>query len=155
MHALRASIVDPWRVPNKSALQSVISMIDAKTWERLDAVLLQEAKERGIETGTQVRIDSTPTATDILAPSDSRLLYDGVRVLTRLLRQARGLLAELQFSDHCRAAKRRERQIGSAREPKRRRRGYWRLLALVALSLRYAAAARARVSAVTDPWTMS
>ena len=136
--------VDPWRVPKKSSLQSAISMIDPKTWERLDAVLLQEAKERGIETGTQVRIDSTTTATDILAPSDSRLLFDGVRVLTRLLRQARGLLPELQLCDHRRGAKRRERQIGSAREPKRRRRGYRRLLALVALSLRYAAAARAR-----------
>ena len=151
----RFARVDPWRVPKKSALQSVISMIDAKTWERLDGVLLREAKERGIEAGTQVRIDSTVTATDILEPSDSRLLYDGVRVLTRLLRQAQGLLPELRFSDHCRAAKRRERQIGSAREPKRRRRGYRRLLALVALSLGYAAAARERVSAVTDPWSES
>ena len=117
----RFARVDPWRVPKKSALQSAISMIDAKTWERLDGVLLREAKERGIETGTQVRIDSTTTATDILAPSDSRLLYDGVRVL----RHAQGLLPELEFSDHCRAAKRRERQIGSAREAKRRRRGLW------------------------------
>ena len=99
----RFARVDPWRVPKKSALQSVISMIDAKTWKRLDGVVLQE----------------------------------------------------LQFSDHCRAAKRRERQIGSAREPKWRRRGYRRLLALVALSLRYAAAARARVSTVTDPWVKS
>ena len=48
----RFARVDPWRVPKKSSLQSAISMIDAKTWERLDAVLLQEAKERGIETGT-------------------------------------------------------------------------------------------------------
>ena len=44
---------------------------------------------RGIESGTQVRIDSTVTETDILEPSDSRLLYDGVQVLTRLLREAR------------------------------------------------------------------
>ena len=153
--AKRFARVDPWRVPKKSALQSAISMIDAKTWERLDRVLLQEAKERGIETGSQVRIDSTVTATDILEPSDSRLLYDGVRVLTRLLRQAQGLLPELQCSDHCRAAKRRDRQIGSAREPKGRRRGYRRLLALVALTLGYAAAARARVSGVTDPWAES
>ena len=151
----RFARVDPWRVPKKSALQSAISMIDAKTWEQLDRVLLQEAKERGIETGSQVRIDSTVTATDILAPSDSRLLYDGVRVLTRLLREARELMPELEFSDHCRAAKRRDRQIGSAREPKRRRRGYQRLLALVALSLGYAAAARALVGAVTDPWAES
>ena len=151
----RFARVDPLRVPKKSALQSAISMIDARTWEQLDRVLVREAKERGVEAGTQVRIDSTVTATDILAPSDSRLLYDGVRVLTRLLRQAQGVLAELQFSDHCRAAKRHDRQIGSARGEPKRRRGYRRLLKLVALTLGYAAAARDRVSAVPDPWAES
>ena len=153
--AQRFARVDPLRVPKKSALQSAISMIDAKTWERLDRVLLQEAKERGIEAGTQVRIDSTVSATDILEPSDSRLLYDGVRVVTRLLREAQELLPKLVFSDHCRAAKRRDRQIGSAREPKQRRGGYRKQLALVAQTLGYAAEARDLVSAVTDPWAES
>ena len=153
--ARRFARIDPWRVPKKSALQSAISMIDAKTWEQLDRVLLQEAKERGIEAGTQVRIDSTVSATDILEPSDSRLLYDGVRVLTRLLRQARELMPKLEFSDHRRAAKRLDRQIDSARAAKGRRRGYQRLLALVARTLGYAAAARALMDAVTDPWAES
>ncbi len=44
--AQRFARVDPLRVPKKSALQNAISMIDAETWERLDGVLLREAKER-------------------------------------------------------------------------------------------------------------
>ena len=43
----RFARVDPLRVPKKSALQSAISMIDARTWEQLDRVLLREAKEPG------------------------------------------------------------------------------------------------------------
>ena len=77
----RFARVDPFRVPKKSALQSAVGAIDADAWQAINGVLLQDAKQQGIESGTQVRIDSTVTETDILEPSDSRLLYDGVRVL--------------------------------------------------------------------------
>ena len=63
-----------------------------------------------IEAGRKVRIDSTVTETHILEPSDSQLLYDAVRVLSRLL--ARGLEKlgpdVFPFHDHRRAAKRRK-----------------------------------------------
>ena len=52
-----------------------------------------------------MRIDSTVTETHILEPSDSRLLYDGVRVLTRLLRGAAGGVSRLRRDrSHVRAA---------------------------------------------------
>ena len=70
----RFARVDPFRVPKKSALQSAVGAIDADTWQAINGVLLQDAKQRGIESGTQARIDSTVTETDILEPSDSRLL---------------------------------------------------------------------------------
>ena len=62
-----------------------------------------------VETGNRVCIDRTVTETPILAPADSRLLYDGGRVLTRLLRTTRERLGSeaIVFHDHCRAAKRR------------------------------------------------
>ena len=41
-----------------------------------------------MERGRKVRIDSTVVETNIHAPSDSTLLWDAVRVLTRLLEQA-------------------------------------------------------------------
>ena len=113
----RFARVDSLRVPKKSALHSAIGATDADAWQAINGVLLQHAKQQGIASGTQVRIDSTVTETHILEPSDSRLLYDGVRVLTRLLREAREQLPAVWLRDHCRAAKRREREIGSQREP--------------------------------------
>ena len=89
----RFARIDPLNPPKKSALQSAIGTIDADTWEAINGVLVQDAKQRGIESGTQVRIDSKATDADILEPSDSHLLFDGVRVLTGLLRQARSVSA--------------------------------------------------------------
>ena len=151
----RFARVDPFRVPKKSALQSAVGAIDADTWQAINGVLLQDAKQRGIESGTQARIDSTVTETDILEPSDSRLLYDGVRVLTRLLREARERLPQVSVHDHCRAAKRREQEIRSARGEQRRAATYQRLLSLVAHTIAYAAAALAEVCCVTEPWAES
>ena len=151
----RFARVDPFRVPKKSALQSAVGAIDADTWQAINGVLLQDAKQRGIESGTQVRIDSTVTETDILEPSDSRLLYDGVHVLTRLLYEARERLPQVSVHDHCRAAKRREQEIRSARGEQRRAATYQRLLSLVARTIAYAEAALAEVCCVTEPWAES
>ena len=131
----RFARVDPLRTPKKSALQSGIGAIDAATWQAINGVLLQDAKQQGIEAGTRVRIDSTVTETDILQPSDSRLLYDGVRVLRRLLRER---LPQVSVHDHCRAARRRAQEIRSARGARRRAAIYRRLLGLAASTMGYA-----------------
>ncbi len=73
----RFARVDPLRVPKKSALQSAISMIDARTWEQLDRVLLREAKERGVEARSpaaaiELRTEMTGS-TNGSAPSKSPL----------------------------------------------------------------------------------
>ena len=56
-----------------------------------------------------VRIDSTVTAALMHEPSDSSLLWDAVRVMARLLRQADGVAGRrrLRWRDHRRAAKKR------------------------------------------------
>ena len=151
----RFARVDPFRVPKKSALQSAVGAIDAATWQAIHGVLLQDAKQQGIESGTQVRIDSTVTETDILEPSDSRLLYDGVRVLTRLLCEARERLAQVTVHDHCRAAKRRMLEVEKQRDPQRRATTYRRLLRLVSKTIAYTAAALAEMCCVTEPWAES
>ena len=143
----RFARVDPFRVPKKSALQSAISAIDAEGWQTINGVLLVDAKKQRIESGTQVRIDSTVTETHILEPSDSRLLYDGVRVLTRLLRQAHKRLPQVSFRNHCRAAKRRTLEVGSQRGAKRRAATYRRLLRVVKRVIGYAEAALPQVAA--------
>lgn len=63
--------------------------------------------EAGIESGEMVRFDATVTETNILPPSDSERLWDGVRVLTRPMMRAHEKLGFTDFSDHTRWAKRR------------------------------------------------
>ena len=107
--AQRFARVEGALAPGKSALQAAVGSVSAATWERVNGALLEAARSEGVEDGSQVRVDSTVTETDILSPTDSRLLRDAVRVLTRLLETARGRLGPeaVKFHDHRRAAKRR------------------------------------------------
>ena len=123
LSAQRFARLDPARrPPGKSVLQAAVGAVGAASWEAINRTLLEMACASGVETGDRVRIDSTVTETHILEPSDSRLLFDGVRVLTRLLGQARDELgaAAVDFHDHCRAAKRRALEAGSQRGAERR-----------------------------------
>jgi len=99
--------------PKKSVLQKTISFIKPATWERINQILLAEAKEKKIEQGQQVRIDSTVTETTVHEPSDSSLLWDCVRVMIRLLEEAKSLKGApvIYFCNHKRLAKKRARAI--------------------------------------------
>ena len=98
-------------VPKKSALQGAISQIQDQTWERINQALLNNAKESGIEKGTMLRIDSTVTETHIHEPTDSSLLWDSVRVMTRLLKQALEMGVDFEYHAYHRGAKKRARSI--------------------------------------------
>jgi IS5 family transposase len=76
--------------PKKSVLHR-ISAIDPQTWETVNRALVASAKQEKLEAASVVRIDSTVTAAPIHQPSDSALLWDALRVMTRLLRQATAL----------------------------------------------------------------
>ena len=125
------------------------------SWEAINRTLLEMARASGVETGDRVRIDSTVTETHILEPSDSRLLFDGVRVLTRLLGQAREELGAVavDFHDRCRAAKRRALEAGSQRGAERRAKTYRKLLKLTGRTVGYVEAALPAVVAAEAPWS--
>ena len=99
--------------PKKSALQRVISAIKPSTWEYIQRTLMATAAQTRIEPGQRIRIDSTVTDSPIHAPSDSHLLLDGVRVLVRLLKQARALPGApvLSFVNHYRVSKKRAKAL--------------------------------------------
>lgn len=143
--------LDPLKVPEKSALQGLISRISADTWESMNQALIKLAQMAGVEQGQRIRFDATVTETHILSPTDSRLLLDGVRVMVRLLKQAEERLGgkSIIFSNHLRVAKRRHRAIRSARTAKRRAVLYQDLLDAVARTLDYLEQAQAKVAA--DP----
>ena len=156
LSAQRFARLDPARrPPGKSVLQAAVGAVGAASWEAINRTLLEMARASGVETGDRVRIDSTVTETHILEPSDSRLLFDGVRVLTRLLGQARDELgsAAVDFHDHCRAAKRRALEAGSQRGAERRAKTYRKLLKLTGRTVGYVEAALPAVAAAAAPWS--
>lgn len=112
------------QAPKRSTLAENIKRIKASTLEQINHILLGAAKEAGIEKGRKVRIDSTVTKTNIHSPSDSWLLFDCVRVLTRLLSRLTELGVQIKFSNRTKRAKRRWLAIHNARRNRQRRRLY-------------------------------
>lgn len=115
------------RILPKSTLQRNIKRIRAETLETINRRLVRYARGAGIERGRKVRIDCTVTETNIHQPSDSSLLWDCVRVLTRLLLLGREMV-DIPVTDHRRRAKRRALGIRNARGKKDRVRYYRDLL---------------------------
>jgi IS5 family transposase len=132
--------------PKKSVLHRTISAIRAETWEAINRALLASARHEKIEAGKIVRFDSTVTAALMHEPTDSSLLWDGVRVLARLLRAADALVGSLEWRDHRRAAKKRARTIEYARDRLKRIPHYRELIKLTRSTLTYADQAAAQVS---------
>jgi IS5 family transposase len=117
--------------PKKSVLHQTICAIRPETWEAVNRALLASAQQDKLESGATVRIDSTVTAALMHEPSDSALLWDAVRVMTRLLRQAAALpeAPALQWRDRRRLAKKRARAIEYSRGKDKRRQLYRELIA--------------------------
>ncbi|MEQ1887443.1 MAG: ISNCY family transposase [Bryobacteraceae bacterium] len=99
--------------PKKSALQRVIAAIQPQTWEAINRALMKTAAATRIEPAQRIRIDSTVTDSPIHEPSDSHLLWDGVRVMVRLLNAARELPGSprVVFVNHRRVAKKRAQAL--------------------------------------------
>jgi IS5 family transposase len=71
--------------PKKSCLQSTIRSIKPETLEAVSNMLSLDWLEKGHLRMDKLRIDSTVVASNITSPSDSQILNDGVRVLSRHL----------------------------------------------------------------------
>jgi IS5 family transposase len=101
--------------PARSALQENIASLSEGSWEAIHRLVLGQARAEGIENGRTVRIDTTVVDADIHDPTDSTLLRDGIRVLTR-------------FRDHRRVVKKRVLTVQNARKDEVRVRAYRELL---------------------------
>ena len=103
----RIGIVD--KAFKKSTLNKNIKALSDKTWELINKEVLMYAGDTKIEKGRQVRIDCTVVESNIHHPSDAKLLWDAVRVLSRLTSRAKNNygLGGIHFKDHRRVAKRR------------------------------------------------
>lgn len=108
---------DPKKLPSASTLQYNIKKVRPETMEAINRVLLGDALQRGVENGQKVRTDCTVVESNIHDPSDSSLLWDCVRVLTRYLDRAQAEV-NVPFTDHTRRAKRRFIAIPHAKKKK-------------------------------------
>jgi IS5 family transposase len=102
-------------VPDEKTLMRWANVIQPKTLEKFNERIIQLAVERKVTRGRKLRTDGTVVESNIRAPSDNRLLADGVRVLARTVVRAQKLLQQKvqePFEDFTQAAKQRARQIG-------------------------------------------
>lgn len=139
------------KVPDDTTLIRWANLIQPQTLHQLLDRVTELARQQQVTRGRKLRTDSTVVATAIHHPSDSTLLADGVRVMSRLLRQAQGVLMRTAragtavFRDRTRSAKRLSRRIGELAVHRQRKDGdnarlpvYRRLLAVTRASLRQA-----------------
>jgi IS5 family transposase len=105
-------------VPDDTVLLRWAGLVAPHTLEALNTRVTAIAKQLRVTRGRKLRCDGTVVETNIHYPTDSSLLSDGVRVLSRLLKRAPGVLtnaAELGkevLRDRTRSAKRIAQQIG-------------------------------------------
>ncbi|MGQ0813906.1 MAG: ISNCY family transposase [Gemmatimonadota bacterium] len=132
--------------PGRSTLAENIKKISARTLEKINHRIVRYAIEQGVEKGRRVRIDATVTETNIHAPTDSTLLWDGVRVLTRLLAEAQRTCGFNQWSNHSKRAKRRVLAIQHTGNAEERLQAYVDLLRVAHWCAGYASAAISALS---------
>jgi IS5 family transposase len=116
--------------PARSALQENIASLSEGTWEAIHRLVLGHARAEGIENGRTLRIDTTVVESAIHDPTDSTLLRDGVRVLTRYLLAGKDFTPRpaYRFRDHRRVVRKRVLTIQNARTEEVRVRAYRELL---------------------------
>lgn len=104
-------------VPDDTTLLRWAQLIDPETLVALNDRVVELARTLRITRGRKLRVDSTVVETTIHHPTDSRLLGDGVRVLSRLLRRAKAVVAvgadlpKDSFQSHTRRVRRLAQRI--------------------------------------------
>jgi IS5 family transposase len=81
-------------VPKHDAFNRSFNRLTPATLKAINDLVVEAAVKLGLEDGSKLRVDTTVVETDIHHPTDNTLLWDVVRVLTRLLgRLAKALAA--------------------------------------------------------------
>src|SRR2546422_1625944 len=101
-------------VPKHAAFNRGFNRLTPQTLKAINEMVVQAAVALGLEDGAKVRVDATVVETDIHDPTDNTLLWDVVRVVTRLVgRLAKALkMRRIKgFRDRRRSAHRRMYEI--------------------------------------------
>ena len=86
--------IDGERVPDAKTLIRLAAVVSPATLKGIVERLVSVARARRVVRGHRLRVDTTVVETNIHYPTDSTLLADGVRVLTRTMRRMRAEVAD-------------------------------------------------------------
>jgi transposase, IS5 family len=75
------------RVPDAKVIGKIAKLLGPEVVEQVHRRLVEVAKQEGAIKGRRLRVDTTVVETNIHYPTDSSLLGDGARVLTRLMKK--------------------------------------------------------------------
>jgi IS5 family transposase len=145
--------------PDDTTLLRWANLIQPQTLHQLLDRVTELARSLKVTRGRKLRTDSMVVETNIHHPSDSTLLADGVRVISRLLQRARTVLSQGMsmrqqlFRDRTRSARRLARKIGELAVRGSQTRGadadvpiYRRLLTVATASVRQAQQVRSALA---------
>ncbi len=104
------------KVPDAKTLGKLGLALGPEIIERIHRRVVTIAREKKIVAGRKLRVDTTVVETDIHYPTDSGLLGDGVRVLTRTMKHVAELAGAVgdKLRDRTRAVRYRLIEIGRA-----------------------------------------
>jgi transposase, IS5 family len=113
------------RVPDDTTLIRWAQIIRPETVQALNERVVQLATRANVTQGRKLRVDATCVPTNIHHPTDSGLLVDSVRVLSRIMQRAKPLLAQTRkdAAELCQNHLRSARRIGQALHRLLRRKG--------------------------------
>jgi len=129
---------DAEATPTYSAFSRLFAVLSPEATQQIHHRVVGLAREKGAAPGHKIRIDSTVVESNVHYPSDSTLLGDGIRVLSRALKRmaAKCQAGALEVVNHGRAVKHRLLEISRAAKSRseasrqRMRDSYDKLLAL-------------------------
>jgi IS5 family transposase len=100
-------------VPDDKSISRFSRQIGPQVVEQLHEQVVSIAKENNLIPGRKLRVDTTVVETNIHYPTDSTLLNDGVRVLTRVMKKVTAVAGAVvtPLRDRTRSVKRRILEI--------------------------------------------
>ena len=86
--------IDAGDVPDAKTILKIARALGPEVIQQLHRHVVDVAKRAGVTHGRRFRVDTTVVETDVHYPTDSALLRDGVRVLTRTMQRASAALGD-------------------------------------------------------------
>jgi IS5 family transposase len=111
--------------PDDTTLLRWANTLQPETLHALNDRVVELARQAKVTQGRKLRLDATCVQTEIHHPTDSGLLVDSVRVLSRFVKRAKGLVAEQVRSveQSCRSRLRSAKRVAQQLHRQLRRKG--------------------------------